>query len=233
MIYPSPLTTGTFLARRNRFLADVRLADGRVVVAHLANTGSMRSTNAPGSEVALSFHDDPKRKLPWTLELFRVGDCWVGVNTARPNALVAEEIAGGRVRGLAGYASLRREVRFGANSRVDLLLEDPAKGLCYVEVKNVTYREGRRALFPDAVTDRGAKHLVELREMARHGHRAVIFFLVNRADCASMGPAAGIDPRYAELLREVARDGVLPLAYRAVNTLEESRIDKELPVVLD
>ena len=232
MKHPSPLTTGTFLARRNRFLADVRLADGRVVVAHVANTGSMRSTDAPGAEVALSFHDDPKRKLAWTLELFRVGDCWVGVNTARPNQLVAEAIAAGRVRSLAGYASLRREVRFGANSRVDLLLEDPAKGLCYVEVKNVTYRVGSRALFPDAVTDRGAKHLVELREMARRGHRAVIFFLVNRDDCASMGPAEAIDPRYAGLLREVAAEGVEPLAYRAVNTLEESRVARKLPVIL-
>jgi len=230
MIHPSPLTTGTFLGRRKRFLADVRLSDGRVVVAHVPNTGSMRSTNTPGSMVALSFHDDPKRKLSWTLELFRVGDCWVGVNTARPNALVAEAIFAGRIPSLAGYSSLRREVRFGANSRVDLLLEDPAKGLCYVEVKNVTYREGDRALFPDAVTARGAKHLIELREMARQGHRAVIFFLVNRDDCASMGPAAKIDPRYAGLLREVVRDGVEALAYRAVNTLEESRIDEELPV---
>jgi len=231
MRFPGKLTRGRLVERRMRFLADVILDTGERVVAHVPNTGSMKSTREPGSPVALSHHDDPKRKLEWTLELVRVGKCWVGVNTARPNHIVEEAITAGRIGPLRGYPEIRREVKYGERSRVDLLLEG-RQGSCYVEVKNVTYREGRRGLFPDAVTERGAKHLRELREMVRRGHRGVIFFLVNRGDCGSFGPAREIDPRYGELLDQVTAEGVEALAYRVKNTLRESVIDRKLEIVL-
>ena len=232
MRYESTLTRGKLIRRYRRFLADVELPGGEVVVAHVPNTGSMKSTRAPGSPVALSYHPAAHRKLPWTLELVRVGDAWVGVNTGRPNRIVEEAIDQGRIGPLKGYPLVRREVKYGKRaSRVDLLLERDDER-CYVEVKNVTYREGRQGLFPDAVTERGAKHLKELADMVHAGHRAVIFFLVNRVDCASMAPARAIDPAYGRLLDRVAAEGVELLAYRVKNDLRESRIDRKLRVVL-
>jgi sugar fermentation stimulation protein A len=174
----------------------------------------MKSTSDPGSRVALSYHPNPKRKLKWTLELIRgEGGAWVGVNTALPNHIVEEAIKAKKIASLNGYDEILREVNYGTGSRIDLLLKKGEK-LCYVEVKNVTYRQGNRALFPDAVTTRGQKHLLELQSMVRQGHRGVTFFLVNRGDCKSMGPAREIDPRYAELLKRVAEDGVELLAYQ-------------------
>jgi sugar fermentation stimulation protein A len=231
MRFETALETGRLVGRHKRFLADVILDSGERVTAHVPNTGSMKSTDAPGSPVALSHHPDPGRKLAWTLELVRVGRSWVGVNTARPNRIVEEAIAAGRIGPLRGYGEIRREVRYGERSRIDLLLEG-RNGLCYVEVKNVTYREGRLGLFPDAVTERGARHLLELAEMVRQGHRGVILFLVNRDDCTAFGPAREIDPRYGELLDRVVAKGVEPLAYRVENTLRGSEIDRKLRVIL-
>lgn len=231
MRFETALKTGRLVRRHKRFLADVILDSGEAVIAHVPNTGSMKSTDAPGSPVALSHHPDPQRKLAWTLELVRTGRCWVGVNTSRPNRIVEQAIAAGRIGPLRGYPEIRREVRYGERSRVDLLLEG-RRGLSYVEVKNVTYRVGRQGRFPDAVTARGARHLVELREMVRQGHRGVIFFLVNRDDCASFAPACDIDPYYCEVLRDVVPGGVEPLAYRVKNTLRTSEIDRKLRVVL-
>lgn len=231
MEWTSRLTEGRLVRRYKRFLADVALEDGRTVTAHVPNTGSMLGTRDPGSPVALSRSDSPTRKLPWTLELVMSGGCWVGVNTSRTNRMVEEAILGRRLAPLRGYGSLRREVRYGERSRIDLLLEDGERR-CYVEVKNVTYRVGKRALFPDAVTERGAKHLGELRRMVGEGHRGVVLFLVNRDDCSSMGPADDIDPAYGRLLREVVGQGVEAMAYRAVNTLDGSSIDRKLRVVL-
>lgn len=231
MRFETALVTGRLVRRHKRFLAEVVLDSGERVTAHVPNTGSMKSTDAPGSPVALSHHPDPGRKLAWTLELVRAGRSWVGVNTARPNRIVEEAIAAGRIGPLRGYREIRREVKYGERSRIDLLLEG-RKGLCYVEVKNVTYREGRLGLFPDAVTERGARHLRELAEMVRQGHRGVIFFLVNRDDCTAFGPAREIDPRYGELLDRVVAQGVEPLAYRVKNTLRGSEIDRKLRVAL-
>ncbi len=231
MRLPGPIVKGTLRARRKRFLADVSLDSGEQIVAHVPNTGSMKGTSEPGSPVALSHRPEPGRKLHWTLELVRFGDCWVGVDTALTNRIVEEAVRAGRIGPLRGYGSLRREVRYGQRSRIDLLLEGK-KGRCYVEVKNVSYRSGRRGLFPDAVTERGARHLLELERMVREGHRAVIFFLVNRDDCGSFGPAREIDPAYGEALDRAVAAGVEPLAYRARNTLHASEIDKKLKVVL-
>lgn len=210
----------------------MKLENGEVVTAHVPNTGSMMSTRDPGSEVALLKSDNPNRKLPWTLELVRAaGGAWVGVNTARPNHIVEEAIAAGRIPALAGYESIRREVRCGENSRIDMVLEG-SRPPCYVEVKNVTYREGEAALFPDAVTARGTKHLLELERLVDSGVRAVIFFLVNRADCDVMGPARSIDPLYAATLSRVLSRGVEAMAWASAPTVEEIAIFRELEVVM-
>lgn len=219
MEFPDPLHRGRLIERYKRFLADVELDDGRVVTAHCANSGSMLSVREPGSEVWLSPARNPERKLRWTWELIRVGDGLVGINTNRPNALLAEAVEAGRVPELAGYATLRREVRYGTNSRIDLLLDDGPGPTCYVEVKNVTLRRDSApfgdglAEFPDAVTARGAKHLEELARMVDQGCRAVMFYLVQREDCARATVAADIDPAYAEGLGRAVAAGVEVLCY--------------------
>jgi sugar fermentation stimulation protein A len=232
MRFDQRLVLGTLLRRYKRFLADVRLADGRCLTAHVANTGSMLGCADPGSRVALSHHPDAGRKLPWSWELVEVGGSWVVVNTARPNAVVAEAVAAGRIGPLRGYEGMRREVGFGERSRVDLLLESAGRPPCYVEVKNVTLRDGRRALFPDAVSERGLKHLRELEAMVRQGARGVMLFLVNRSDCGSMGPADAIHPAYGESLRWVAARGVELLAYRTRPTLDGIEVDRKIPIHL-
>jgi len=217
MRFPDPLIPGTLVKRYKRFLADVRLADGDVVTAHCANSGSMLSVDRPGSEVWLSPARNPERKLKFTWEMIRVGRSLVGINTQRPNALVADAVARGRVPELAGYAGLRREVKYGVNSRIDLLLDDARKGKCYVEVKNVTMKRdlarAAPAEFPDAVTARGTKHLGELADMVARGHRAAMFYLVQRGDARSFTVARDIDPAYAEALAAARTAGVEVLAY--------------------
>ncbi|NQV44900.1 MAG: DNA/RNA nuclease SfsA, partial [Rhodospirillales bacterium] len=177
MEFETPLIKGTLVKRYKRFMADVELADGTVVVAHCANSGSMLSVNEPGSTVWISPATNPDRKLKYTWEMIRICDAMVGINTSHPNRLVADAIEDGTITELGGYASLRREVKYGKNSRIDILLEDDAKPTCYVEVKNVTMRRdlstGAPADFPDSVTSRGKKHLEELSDMIADGHRAV------------------------------------------------------------
>jgi sugar fermentation stimulation protein A len=217
MKFDLPLIPGTLVKRYKRFLTDVELAGGDVVVAHCANSGSMLSVNEPGARVWLSPANDPSRKLKYTWELIEIGTALVGINTQHPNRLVAEAIEAGRVPELAGYATLRREVKYGKNSRIDILLEDESKPLCYVEVKNTTMRRdlspGAPAEFPDAVTERGAKHLAELTDMVREGHRAVMFYLVQRDDAKTFTVAADIDPTYAKGLETAMQAGVEVLAY--------------------
>ena len=231
MKLPVPLTCGTLIRRYKRFLADVRLDSGEVVTAHCANTGSMAGCAVTGSPVLLSRSDRPGRKYPFTWELVHVGGGWVGINTARPNRLVEEAVLNGTVAELQGYASLRREVAYGRNSRVDLLLEG-AEAPCYIEVKNVTLVEKGRALFPDAVTLRGQKHLCELEEVVRRGDRGVIFFVVQRGDADCVAPADAIDPQYGRLLRRAVSVGVEALAYRAMVTPEMIVLLNRLPVCL-
>ncbi|MBN2341368.1 MAG: DNA/RNA nuclease SfsA [Deltaproteobacteria bacterium] len=227
----SPLQTGKLIQRYKRFLADIQLDSGEQITAHVPNTGSMLSTKAAGSPVAVSYHPAPHRKLKWTLELVKSHNTWVGVNTSVSNRMVEEAIEDKKIKSLVGYDHIRREVKYGVNSRVDLLLER-ADERCYVEVKNVTYKDGDGAYFPDAVTERGRKHLRELTQMVKEGHRAVIFFLVNRNDCSFMSPAADIDPAYAEALITATDSGVLALAYRFEQHLTGYRIDKKIPIRL-
>jgi sugar fermentation stimulation protein A len=232
MLLPEPLYPGRLIRRYQRFLADVELQDGSIVTAHCPNSGSMKGCNLPGSEVLLSHSDRPGRRLLYTWELVKADGGWVGINTGLPNRIVREGIEKGVIRELQGYASIRPEVKYGENSRIDLLLEGDA-GLSYVEVKNVTLVEGGMALFPDSVTTRGQKHLRELMEVVRSGHRGVIFFVVQRGDGEAVAPADAIDPEYGRLLRLAVSTGVEALAYRAsVSPKEISLIDR-LPVVLD
>ncbi len=226
------LYPGRLLRRYQRFLADVLLESGETVTAHCPNSGSMRGCATPGSPVLLSLSSNPKRKLAHTWELVEADGVWVGINTALPNRIVHEAIAAGEVQELAGYDAIRPEVPYGTGSRIDLLLTGD-RPPCYVEVKNVTLVEGGRALFPDAVTTRGQKHLRELMEVVRRGERGVIFFLVQRPDAASVSPADSIDPEYGRLLRLAVAQGVEALAYRAEVTPEEIRLSCRLPVRLD
>ena len=214
MKFPTPLLRGTLIRRYKRFLADIRLDDGREIVAHCANPGSMLTVCAPGSEVWVSPAAKPSRKLQFSWELIRVGRGLVGINTMHPNKLAAEAIADGTITELAGYATIRREVKYGKNSRIDLLLESPARPPCYVEIKNVTLaRTGTFAEFPDSVTARGAKHLIELTDQVAAGNRAVMLYLAQRDDCTHFAPAADIDPAYAKGLIAARRAGVEVFAY--------------------
>ncbi|MSO65688.1 MAG: DNA/RNA nuclease SfsA [Alphaproteobacteria bacterium] len=218
MQFPRPLIAGTLVRRYQRFFADVRLADGSLVTAHCPNTGSMLGVAEPGWRVWLSPAENPKRKLRHTWELIEdptAGpDCLVGINPLHPNRLAEEAIAAGAIAELAGYPVRRREVKYGTGSRVDLLLEDPARAACYVEVKNVHLRrQPGLAEFPDAVTERGAKHLAELAKIVAGGGRAVMLYIVQRPDCSRFAVAADIDPAYALALHRAVAAGVEVLCY--------------------
>jgi len=231
MDFATPLLPGRLIRRYKRFLADVALDDGEEVVAHCANPGAMLGLDKPGAEVWLSPATAPGRKLRFSWELVRVGAGLVGVNTGRPNAIVAEALERGRVAELGGYPRLRREVPYGRNSRIDLLLEADDRPICYVEVKNVHLKREGPAEFPDSVTARGAKHLVELGDMVEAGHRAVMFYLVQREDCPSFKIAADIDPRYAESLETALARGVEALCYAC--RVSQRAIVLERPLPLD
>ena len=217
MKFPDPLIRGTLIKRYKRFMADIELADGTVVVAHCANSGSMLSVQDPGSEVWISPARNPDRKLKFTWELIRIGEAWVGINTSHPNAIVFDAISDGTIAELQGYESQRREVKYGKNSRIDILLENPDGAKCYVEIKNVTMKRNldraEPAEFPDGVTARGAKHLVELTDMVADGHRAVMLYLVQRDDCDAFNLARDIDPEYGAAYDKAVAAGVEVLGY--------------------
>lgn len=232
MRFPAPLLRGTLVRRYQRFLADVVLDSGKAITAHTPNTGSMLTCAEPGSVAYVSRAANPSRKLAHTLELVQSKGVLVGVNTALANRLAEEAIRAGVITELSGYVAIRREVRYGANSRVDLLLERPGLPPCYVEVKNVTLAREGVAAFPDAVSTRGAKHMAELAAQARAGHRAAVLFTVQREDCDAMAPADDIDPAYGAALRAAADAGVQVLAYQARVTPEEIVLYRKLPVRL-
>lgn len=232
MHFPTPLLRGTLIQRYKRFLSDVRLESGEVVGAHCANSGSMLGLCAPGLEVWLSDSDNPRRKLRYSWELVRVDGGLVGINTMHPNRIVAEAIRDGAIPELAGYPILRREVRYGQSSRIDLLLEGPDLPTCYVEVKNVTLKRSEAAEFPDAVTARGAKHLAELSDTVASGARAVMLYLVQRTDCPRFAIAADIDPTYAAAWHQARAAGVEMLCYACHLALDGISVDRRLPVTL-
>jgi sugar fermentation stimulation protein A len=235
MRLPSTLVRGTLLLRYKRFLADVRLGDGRLVTASCPNTGSMQGLARQGAAVWLSHSASPTRKYPYTWEMVEAdlgaGPTLVGINTGHPNRLVAEAIAADAVPELSGYPSLRREVRYGNASRIDLLLECPRRGRCYVEVKNVHLsRQLGRAEFPDSPTARGAKHLRELAQMVREGHRAMMVYLVQRADTETLALARDIDGAYGEAFDAAMAAGVEAIALRCRLDPQEIRVERAIAI---
>ena len=230
MKFPHALVKGSLIKRYKRFLADVQLDTGEIVTAHVANSGAMLGTSDPGLEVWLSPAAGPGRKLAWSWELCRVDGHLVGVNTAHPNRIVAEAIQDGKIPELAGYATLKREVKYGTNSRIDILLTDPHRPPCYVEVKNVHLKIGDWAEFPDAVTVRGTKHLNELMNMVAQGSRAVMVYLVQRQDCLGFRPAGSIDPLYATTLTKAMENRVETLCYTCIMGLDAIDVGGTLPI---
>lgn len=235
MVFPSPLVRGTLLRRYKRFLADVQLDDGHTVTAACPNTGSMMGLAMPGVKVWLSVSASPTRKYPHTWELIELerdaGTTLVGINTGHPNRIVSNAIRAGEVPELRGYSNLRNEVKYGRNSRIDILLEEEGRPPCYVEVKNAHLsRKAGLAEFPDSVTARGAKHLEELADRARAGERAVMFFLVQRDDPQAFGLAADIDPIYAAAFRAASQAGVEAIAYCCRLTPDTISLSRKLPI---
>jgi len=235
MRFPVPLIPGRLVQRYKRFLADVVLDTGEAVTATCPNTGSMMGLVAPGSRVWLSTSDSPTRKYKHTWEMVEAdlgkGPHLVGINTNHPNKLVAEAIGGGRVKLLSGYPGLRREVKYGKNSRIDILLECAKRGICYVEIKNVhMMRRAGFAEFPDSVTERGAKHLAEMSDMVRAGHRAVMVYLIQRADAKSLSFAADVDPNYVAAFKAATEAGVEAMALRCRVSPEEIVVEKTVPI---
>lgn len=230
MDFPQPLVRGVLVQRYKRFFADVVLDDGTEVTAHCPNPGAMLGLNTPGLPAWLSKSDDPKRKLAHTLELVEADGGLVGINTLHPNRIVAEALAAEAIPEVAGYATHRREVRYGANSRVDFLLEHPKRAPCWLEVKNCHLRRaGTLAEFPDCVAARSLKHLKELTAMVEAGERAVMLFVVQRTDCDLFAACAELDPAYARGLEQAAADGVEVLAYRCAITPERVTLADRIP----
>ncbi len=227
MKLPEPLIEGKLIERYKRFLADIELSDGTCVTAHCPNPGSMKGLAEPGNLTLLSNSHNTKRKLPLTWELVRVNSGWVGVNTLNPNRLIYEALLTKQIPELAGYQKIKKEATWSQGCRFDFLLTNGADQ-CFVEVKNVTLAEKDVALFPDAVTERGTKHLRHLMDVVRHGHQAVMLFLVSRGDCGHFRPAETIDPRYAKTLLEASQNGVEILVYRARIEPPEIYLDSRL-----
>ncbi len=232
MRFASPLIRGTLLRRYKRFLADVMLEDGREVTAHCANPGAMLGLNAPGMTVWLEPTDSPGRKLGHAWRLVELEDGhFAGIDASLPNRLVAEALAEGWIPALAGYDTVRPEVRYGTKSRVDFLLTGAGRPDTYVEVKNVHLRRtGDWAEFPDSVTARGARHLRELGLVAEARHRAVMLYVVQRTDCARLRLAADLDPAYAEAAAAARAVGVEVLAHATRITRDGVWLDAALPV---
>jgi len=248
--YPTPLIQGVFLRRYKRFFADILLKDesnkknGATVVAHCPNTGSMKTCIGENIPALISFHNDPKRKLKYTLECLKPSGSWVCVNTHLPNRLVEHWIKNACIPELPYLPdshNLRREVKYGENSKIDLLLENAQSPSTtpshhpkiYIEIKNVTLKlDHSTAAFPDSVTTRGLKHTNELIKIAKKGrHRAVLFFLVNRSDVKRFRPAFEIDPNYAKALKEAQKSGVEILVYQTKITKKGISLSGKLPVI--
>lgn len=226
-----PLLPGILLKRYKRFLADIRLGDGSLVTAHCPNTGAMLTCSEPGSEVLLSISTNPARKYTLTLEMVRSGETWVGVNTARSNALVTEAILGGSIREFPRARRVEREVTTSKGTRLDLeVFEDT--GSTYVEIRTCSLVLDGRAMFPDAVTERGSKHLLELMRLIATGAAAAVFFLVTRLDATRFSPARHIDPAYGRALDQANGAGVKVLAYQASFSPKGIEIVGALPIDL-
>lgn len=231
MLFPRPLVRGRLVQRYKRFFADVELDAGGLVTAHVANPGAMLGLKSPGQPAWLQPVDDPKRSLKYTLELVEQDGALVGVNTHHPNRLAAEAIAAGVIPELAGYAGIRREVRYDGDSRVDFLLEDPARPPCWLEVKNVHLRRAPGlAEFPDCVAARSARHMDALARQLVRGDRAVVLWVIQMAGIERFAPARDIDRVFAEAVDRARAAGVELLAYACDMSVEGVTIRRRVPV---
>ena len=230
MLLPQPMARGVIVQRYKRFFVDMVLDDGRTITAHVPNPGAMLGLKDPGLAAWVSWSGDPKRKLAWTLQLVEADGGLVGVNTMNPNKLVAEALAAGAIPELAGYETIRPEVKYSQASRVDFLLTHPDRPPCWLEVKNCHYRrDGTLAEFPDCVAARSAKHLRDLAAEVAKGARAVQLFVVQRIDCDSFAACEDLDPVYASGLNDAAAAGVEVLCYRCDISPNEIRISRRIP----
>lgn len=234
MQFEQPLLPARLIKRYKRFLADVTLEDGgETLTAHCPNPGAMLGLAEPGMRVWLRPAKNPKAKLPYAWELTELESGLVGIDTGRPNPIAEEAIQADGIPELAGYAELRREVRYGKNSRIDILLTGPDRPDCYVEIKNVHLERGGWAEFPDSKTARGAKHLVELGDMAESGARAVMFYIVQRADCERFRLAEDLDPAYAAAYRVARARGVETLCYDCRVSLDGIDLRRPAPIEIE
>lgn len=226
--------SGTLIRRYKRFLADIELEDGSELTVHCPNPGSMTGTKSPGSPVRCSTHDNPKRKLRHTLEMIRVGRTWVGLHAARANAIAKRALEANAYAPFAGYEKIESEVTVPEGSRFDFRLSGhPTRDEpCWIEVKSVTLCNSRRAMFPDAITTRGRRHLEHLIERKKLGERAALLYIVQRADADSVEPADDIDPEYGAVLRKAAAADVEIHALGARISGDRARLDRVLPVLL-
>lgn len=231
MDFPQPLVRARLVQRYKRFLADVILeGSGEAITAHVPNPGAMLGLNTPGLDVWLSRSDSAARKLPHTLELVEADGGLVGVNTLHPNRLVAEALRAEAIPELAGYASVRAEVKYGEASRVDFLLQGGGRPACWLEIKNChLMRDPGLAEFPDCVAARSARHLRELEAMVAAGDRAVVLFVVQRQDCDAFSACRDLDPKFAAALERAADAGVEVLVYRCAMGTDAVRLDRRIP----
>lgn len=230
MEFEKPLIAGTILKRYKRFLCDIEV-DGNILTAHCPNSGSMKGIPLNDAPAMISPADNPARKLKYTLEMIHNGSVWVGTNTMRTNLIAHEGMQTGAIRELASFDTIKREVKISAKSRIDFVgytADEP----CYIEVKNVSLVEGQTALFPDAVTTRGQRHLDELIELRNNGWRAAMLYIIQRTDCTYFAPAQEIDPIYAKKLTEAAQAGVEIIAYQAEVSPQQIQILKPITVNL-
>jgi sugar fermentation stimulation protein A len=236
MKFSDPLVRGKLIKRYKRFLVDIELESGKVVVAHCANPGSMMNLLQPDAEVWLSLASNPNRKLKYTWEMIRYEDTLIGLNTSLPNKIVEDAIQQDLVVEFTEYDSLKREVKYGENSRIDILLQSSNLPDCYLEVKSVTLKRPENgsnlAEFPDSVTVRGTKHLHELSGQVANGNRAAMFYLVQREDCTRLSIAGDIDPNYANAFIAARKAGVEMLCYGCSISPEAIKIRRKLEIVI-
>jgi sugar fermentation stimulation protein A len=233
LIIAEPIVKGELIARYKRFLMDIRLEDGSVVTAHCPNSGSMEGCLLEGAPVLATVAKNPERRLKYTAEYVHLPTGWVGINTHRTNLLVGEALRARAIPGLESYTEVRAEVPYGRNSRVDFLLTAPGLPACYVEVKNTTWPtpDGGTG-FPDAVTERGLKHLRELRRVVKEGGRAVMFYLVNREDGTFFRPAYEKDLAYCRALERAVKSGVEVIARRTLFRAPDYAVGAAVPLML-